>query len=430
MKKKRKYRMGLQKKLVMFTTTVATVTFSTSAFFLYFIYPLVEEYMNQTLFTLGTLLLGIIWSGIIAWFAAFVITRPLHRLEEAAVRAGNGDIREDVIVSKTDDEINSLGKAFNLMLHNLREMVQQIEESVTSTNENVVSISKKTMKVAEEAESAAHTISEISSGAESSAAAIQQTAESVEDITRIANEVQDRAKESERISQVMLTELIKSQEVVESLVEGITNLAVNNNDSLNSVKRLEENTSQVGQIIQLVGDIANQTNLLALNASIEAARAGEHGKGFAVVADEVRKLADESAKAVNGISELLNAIQSEVNQVVEQISEQVVSANSEVGKGKQTNIAIAKMTETIHESAKAVESISHLVDRQMDNVQETSAQAEEVAAIAEETSAGAEEVAKMAVKQAADMEEIDQLTGQLKEQASKLKDTISRFDLN
>ncbi|WP_407638894.1 methyl-accepting chemotaxis protein [Bacillus niameyensis] len=285
------------------------------------------------------------------------------------------------------------------------------------------------MKVAGEAESAAHTISEISLGAESSAAAIQQTAESVEDITRIANEVQDRAKESERISQVMLTELIKSQEVVESLVEGITNLAVNNNDSLNSVKRLEENTSQVGQIIQLVGDIANQTNLLALNASIEAARAGEHGKGFAVVADEVRKLADESAKAVNGISELLNAIQSEVNQVVEQISEQVVSANSEVGKGKQTNIAIAKMTETIHESAKAVESISHLVDRQMDNVQETSAQAEEVAAIAEETSAGAEEVAKMAIKQAADMEEIDQLTGQLKEQASKLKDTISRFDL-
>ena len=101
---------------------------------------------------------------------------------------------------------------------------------------------------------------------------------------------------------------------------GIETLARNNVQSLQTVKQLEENASQVEQVIQLVGEVAAQTNLLALNASIEAARAGEHGKGFAVVADEVRLLADESAKAVQGISTLIQNIQQGVKNVVQQIT--------------------------------------------------------------------------------------------------------------
>ncbi|GIN69753.1 methyl-accepting chemotaxis protein [Bacillus sp. J14TS2] len=429
MTKKQRYRFGLQKKLVVFTTTLAVVTFSTSAIFLYFIYPFVDQYINEQVFTILTLLLGIIWSGILAYLSATIMTKPLQSLKEAASKAGEGDIGTDVMVGKTDDEIRSLGLAFNQMLGNLREIVQQIEGNITQTNKNVVSISQKSKKVSVEAESVAHTISEISSGAESSAAAIQATAESVEDITRLAQLVQDKARKSEDISQEMLTELKESQKVVDSLVVGIGQLADRNDQSLKSVKRLEENASKVEEIIHLVGDIANQTNLLALNASIEAARAGEQGKGFAVVAEEVRKLADESANAVHGITELLQNIQIEVKQVVEQITDQVTSANEEVDRGKQTNLVIGKMTETIHHSATSVADILQLVERQLENVQETSGQAEEVAAIAEETSAGSEEVARVASKQAQDMEEIDQLAIALEKQASKLKDTIARFYL-
>ncbi|MBS4195857.1 methyl-accepting chemotaxis protein [Lederbergia citri] len=429
MAKKRKHKFGLQRKFVILTTLLAVITFTTSAVFLYFVYPFVDQYLSEELFTIVTLSLGIIWSGILAYFAAFFITRPLQRLEQAAVKVGEGDISTDVKIYSKNDEISSLGQAFNQMLHNFREMVFQIEENFSQTNANVVAISQKSVRASEEAESVAHTISEISAGAENSAAAIQGTAESVEDITRIANEVQLKARESEKISETMIEELKESQQVVQSLVSGIEMLAEGNNESLKAVRRLEQNATEVGNIIQLVGDIANQTNLLALNASIEAARAGEHGKGFAVVADEVRKLADESAKAVQGISDLIQNIQSEVENVVKQISAQVGSANEEVKKGTTTNTAIAEMTETIHESAAAVKNISLLVDNQMESVRVTSLQAQEVAAIAEETSAGAEEVAKQSQKQAEDMEEIDQLAEQLRAQAGKLKDTISRFTL-
>ncbi len=427
MKKNRKYKFGLRRRLIIFITLLAVITYSTSAVFLNFAYPYVEDYVSTEIFMIATLLLGIMWSGILAFFAAGVITRPLQRLEQAVIKAGEGDIGADVIVSKADDEIRSLGIAFNQMLSNLREMVHHIEENFQRTNENVIAISQKSATAAEEAESVAHTIMEISSGAESSATAIQATAESVEDITNIAQEVQNKARDSEKISTEMVEELLESKEVVQSLVHGIERLAQGNNESLLAVRRLEENAKKVEQIIQFVGAMASQTNLLALNASIEAARAGEHGKGFAVVAEEVRKLADESGRAVQGISELIQNIQIEVENVVKQITVQVSSANEEVVKGTRTNEVIEEMTKTIHQVADAVKNISQLVDSQMESVHQTSMQSQEVAAIAEETSAGAEEVAETTRNQSIDMEQIDQIAEQLKNQATTLKNTISRF---
>jgi methyl-accepting chemotaxis protein len=429
MGKERSYKSGLRKKLVFFITLLAVVTYSTSALFIYFIKPTFAPDMNELLFTSMTLGMGVFWSGMLAFFAAGFIVKPLQRLEQAALKAAEGEIAVEVEVPKSDDEIRSLALAFNRMLHNLRDMVSNIDENFTKTNSNVIELSRASEAASTQADSISKTISEISAGAESSAVAIQTTAESVEDVIRIAQEVQNHSKSSEQMSKNMVTELQGSKEVIHSLVEGISRLARGNEDSLAAVHRLEDNAKKVEQIIQLVGDIANQTNLLALNASIEAARAGEHGKGFAVVAEEVRKLADESGKAVQGISELIKNIQTEVGNVVGQITTQVDSANSEAKKGTQTNEMIETMTKTIHEVADAVQNISVLVDQQMESIRLTSEQSQEVAAIAEETSAGAEEVSESTREQAVVMGDVQKLALHLKEQAESLKSTITRFHL-
>lgn len=429
MDKRHHFKFGLRKQLVLFITVVALITYSTSGFFIFVLYPLFFSEWNQVGFIVTTLLLGIIWSGILAYFIASVIINPLRRLEKVALGAAHGNISVEVVVPKRDDEIRSLGIAFNHMLFNLREMVQSIEGNFQETNQKVIHISQETKNACNHAEVIVSTIDDISKGADNSAASIVNTAQSMEDVTMIAQQVQSKAKESVASSSEMVQELMKSKEVITSLVTGIESLAKENRESLKSVIRLEENAKKVGQIVQLVGDIAGQTNLLALNASIEAARAGEHGKGFAVVAEEVRKLADESAKAAQGINKLIQNIQQEVQTVVQQITEQVNVANNEAQKGTETDIAIEGMTKTVNNMVTAVKDITELVDRQMESIEETSHQSEEVAAIAEQTSAGAVEVTATTRDQALIIDNINNLALDLKDQADKLKQTITRFQI-
>ncbi|MDD9310013.1 methyl-accepting chemotaxis protein [Cytobacillus firmus] len=431
MGEKKGYKFGLRKKLVLFITSLAIITYTTSAVFLYFLFPSIEEALpfGEAVFTILTLGMGIFWSGVLAFFAAGFIIKPLQKLEKTALMAANGDIGQDAELSKSDDEIRSLGIAFNHMLFNLRDMVQKIDENFKETNEKVIAMSSESSAAAEQADSIARTISEISQGADSSAVSIQSTAESMEDVLRIAQEVQDTAKASQNVSGEMVQDLMESKKVIHSLISGIEKLAQDNEESLQTVKRLEQNAVKVEQIIQLVGDIAAQTNLLALNASIEAARAGDHGKGFAVVAEEVRKLADESAKAVQGISELIQNIQEEVRNVVTQISYQVETANNEVKKGTKTNEVIEEMAKVVNEMAASVSAISGLVDSQMEGIQHTSTQSQEVAAIAEETSAGAQEVSAATQHQTAVIGNVEKLAIELKEQAEKLNSTITKFKL-
>lgn len=431
MGEKKTYKFGLRKKLVLFTTILAIITYTTSALFIDVVFPMIKDFlgMNSASFEILTYLLGVIWSGILAFLAAGFIIKPLQKLERVTLKAAEGDICEDVELPKTDDEIRSLGIAFNHMLFNLRDMVQTIDENFKQTNEKVIAISKESEMAAERAEMIDRTINEISLGAENSATATQNTASSIDEVTHLAEEVQTTARQSQKISNEMVEELNESKKVVFSLVSGIQTLAEDNKESLLTVKKLEENASQVEQIIQLVGDIAAQTNLLALNASIEAARAGEHGKGFAVVAEEVRKLADESAKAVQGISGLIKNIQGEVRNVVSRITNQVDAALVQAEKGTATNKAIEEMTKTVVQMASAVEKISALVDRQMMGIQHTATQSQEVAAIAEETSAGATEVATAISVQTDVIENVERLAHELNDQAMKLKETITRFKM-
>jgi twitching motility protein PilJ len=95
------------------------------------------------------------------------------------------------------------------------------------------------------------------------------------------------------------------------------------------IKRLGESSQQIGEIVELINDIAEQTNILSLNAAIQAAMAGEAGRGFAVVADEVQRLAERSAEATKQIADLVKTIQADTNEAVasmEQATNGVVQA--------------------------------------------------------------------------------------------------------
>lgn len=426
---KTQYGFGLRKKMVAGICSVAVLTYATSAFFIFYLYDIIGGTIgvNADIFLIGVLFLGVVWCGILGYIGAGIIVKPLKRLERAAERVAQGDIRENVEVPESKDELRSLALAYNHMVGNLRKMVDDVNSNFASTNEKVVEIREASDSAAAQAENISRTVEEISSGAENSAEAVQSTAESIEEVSSIALQVQHYAQSSDKLSGEMVSTLHESNRIVKSLVSGIQQLAEENKTSLDAVHRLESNAAKVEEIISLVGDIAEQTNLLALNASIEAARAGEQGKGFAVVADEVRKLADESRKAVESISALIANIQNEVANVVSQMTDQVRTADKEAVKGTKTDEAIGEMTESVNEVAASIGQILQLVEKQMESVKSTAGESQDVVAIAEETSAGTADVTSATQEQTAVMEEIAASAEVLQEQAGHLKKTISRF---
>ena len=423
-----KKQFGLRRKLVLFVSILALITYTVSFIFIEFVQPTFFPEIDRKTFEVVTYLLGIIWSGILAAIFSVILVKPLQQLEHSASRVAEGKIGKDVKMPRTHDEIRSVAEAFQQMILNLRQMAESIDQNFQETNQSIVHLSDETAVASKKAEGIARTVKHISTGAEASAVAIQDTAEAIEDVRELATEVNTRAVQSATKTKEILQNLTTTTNAIETLVNSIQQIAVGNNEALKSIRSLEENAGQVEKIISLVGDIAAQTNLLALNASIEAARAGDQGKGFAVVAEEVRGLADESAKAVQGITSLIQSMQQNVDTVVKQMNHQVAFATKEAERVSETTAAVENMSSSVHEMATSVVEISTLIEKQMFNIETTARQSQEVAAIAEETSAGAQEVRSAAEEQAYSIEQVEQLAHSLKKQSEELHKVIQRFD--
>jgi methyl-accepting chemotaxis protein len=425
----KKFKFSIKKKMLIGMMLLVTVTYAMSGLFIFFMYDAIGAKMgiSEGTFTLITLLLGIIWSGVLGYFASNFITRPLQQLETAVKEVATGDIRQELQVSESDDEIRALGTAYNKMLKNLQGIVNEINRNYNDSKSKIELMVKSSKEASLEAETISKTVAEIASGAEQSASSMQVTAEMIDEVYKIAQQVHDRAYHSRDEASQLVENLNKSQTIILSLVDGIKHITEEQINSLVEVQELNKDAQEVGEIISVVGEIADRTNLLALNASIEAARAGEHGHGFSVVANEVRKLADQSSNSVKNITERIEKMQRGVSNMVTRINEQVEGTKEEALKGTQTNAAMTEMVEVVTKVSNEAEEICSLVDKQLASVEKTNRNIQEVAAIAQETSAGAEEVAASTHEQTDMIKLVLGATTSLAESSDKLKKTINKF---
>jgi methyl-accepting chemotaxis protein len=238
------------------------------------------------------------------------------------------------------------------------------------------------------------------------ATAMNEMSATVQDVARNAVEAATAAKDAD-------VTFDEGKKVVDRVISAIGELAGEVESAANVIQQLEEESRNIGSVLDVIKSIAEQTNLLALNAAIEAARAGEQGRGFAVVADEVRTLAGRTQESTQEIEEMISRLQSGTDNAVK-----VMESGKEITQvGVDQAAAAGEALQTINA---AVEQISGM------NTQIASA-AEEQSAVAEEINRSIVSINEVAEQSSIGAQQTAAASDDLAKLAEQLKALVERF---
>ncbi|QMV41018.1 methyl-accepting chemotaxis protein [Cohnella cholangitidis] len=318
---------------------------------------------------------------LIGWFLLRFILNGIKKVVAVTEEIVSGNLQVESIEIKSKDEIGMLAQSINSMSSSLRQMINKITETAHSLaaaskqiSAGMEEISGSSMNQAKHAQTITELFKELSSA-----------------INAVANSAEDAAEMSEQTVGIAHD----GAEALQSTMDGMNKVSLQMN-------QLEADSNQIGNIIEVIGEIAEQTNLLALNAAIEAARAGEQGRGFAVVADEVRKLAERSSEATKQITTLIQGMQKSTESSVRVVADGV-------NQTRDTGAAFERITQKVNQSASRVVEIAAASEEQAAQSAEVLLSVESIAASSQETAAASEQTAASAQSLAELAEELNRL---------------------
>ena len=366
------------------------------------------------LIMIGVGIFAMVFSIVAAIILAKSITRPLNKMKDVMLSAGergvlkfSNDVMNDLqseIHGK--DETGQTIAAFGKLLDHIIKMAGILERVADKdlsmrvdllSEEDTMGLSLE--KMLDNLNRMFHDIGSIASQVSTASGEISIGAQSLaQGSTEQASTIQQISASVVEIDEQMSVAADKVQSSVE-LAGEITSIAKEGNGKMEqlsgSMQDINDASQNIGNVIKVIDDIAFQTNILALNAAVEAARAGEHGKGFAVVADEVRNLAGKSAEAAKETAELISANIEKTEQgmvFTTETAESLSKIMEGVGKTDAALHDVAVQAESVKTSIGQVSLASGQVSQV---VQQNSATSEQSAAASQEMSSQAQVLNQM-----------------------------------
>ncbi len=304
------------------------------------------------------------------------ILGDLTRIIEFAEKVSLGFLDEKLSIARKD-ELGVLANALFKMVDTLKNRLKEVEEktivaeqeaqharrsAAEAENAKVMAenaryegqlqaankLSSVVDIVSDESDQLALQINDSSSGAEEQSSRIQNVASSIEEINSTIAEVANNSMHAAKCADQVKVKAEQGAAIVENVGHSVRHIQSSSSELKGDMHLLMQQVDGIGEILNVISDIADQTNLLALNAAIEAARAGDSGRGFAVVANEVRKLAEKTMKATKDIEDVICGIQDETKKncfnvdKISNIIEEVTDMSSTSGEALHEIVLLAQ----------------------------------------------------------------------------------------
>jgi len=352
-------------------------------------------------------------------FSFFGVARPMTRLNAAMGKMAGGDLDVAIPGARRGDEIGDIAKTVSVIRDNAeRKARDEVATRLDQDNQVATARRREMADLADGFERAVGNIvdnvSSASSQLEESAGGLTSTAEQAKELTVAVANASDEASGNVQAVASSTEEMSSSINEISRQVQesaGIANSAVEQARQTNErVAELAKAAARIGDVVELINNIASQTNLLALNATIEAARAGDAGRGFAVVASEVKALAQQTASATNEISQQISGIQA--------ATKESVTAIAEIGN------TIGRMSEIASTIASAVEEQGAATQEIARNVQQAAHGTKQVSANIADVQRGATATGSASSQVLSAAQSLSSESGRLKLEVGRFLDSV------